>query len=102
VTARTTAGRSHRDFSRAPGSHDPEGVDPFGALAFEGVGIGPRLGEEIPTTPHARLVCVHLQALLFLVALFTLTTILSVILTPTLRTVNEKSMLGRRKIHVPA
>jgi hypothetical protein len=42
---------------------------------LEGVGIGPRLGEEIAAAPHVRLVCIHLQALLFLVALFTLTAI---------------------------
>ncbi len=41
--------------------------------------------------PHARLVCVHLRALLFLVALVTLTAITLVILTPTIPRVNGKS-----------
>jgi hypothetical protein len=85
-----TAGCGH-DFSRAPGSDDPEGVDAFGAVAVDEVGFGARLGEEIPTAPHARLVCVHLQALPFLVALFTLTAITMVILTPAVPPVNGKS-----------
>jgi hypothetical protein len=101
VTARTAAGRSHHDFSRASGSGDPEGVDTFRAFGFEHVGFASRLGKEISTTPQTRLVWIHLQALLFLVALFTLTAIPMVIVTPTVLTVNRKSVLDRKKMRSP-
>jgi hypothetical protein len=79
------------DFSRAPGSNDPGSGDAFGAFVLHEVGIRPRLREEVAATPHMRLVCVHLQALLFLVALFTLTTIPMVIVNLTGPIVNGKS-----------
>ncbi len=100
MSAWTAAGGHH--LVRAPGTNDPESIEAFRAVAFDEIGIGPRLGEEIPTTPHARLVCVHLRALPFLVALFTLTAITTVIVAPAIVTVNRKSTLGRKKIQARA
>jgi hypothetical protein len=85
------------DFWRAPGSDDPEGGDALCAFVLHDVGIGTRLRQEIPTTPHVRLVCIHLQSLPSLVALFTLTAITRVILALTRPTVNEKRSADPQK-----
>src|SRR5512144_1325655 len=85
------------DLPRAPGSIDPGSSNAFSAFAVDEVGLGARLGEEIPTAPHVRLACVHLRALLFLVALFTLTAIPMVIVAPAVNVVNAKSMSRLQK-----